>query len=232
MLTADDRFCPTCGQRTDTHRIKMSHIWHELVHAFMHTDKGIIYLIRELMFRPGHVAREFVEGKRKKYYNPFSFLVIVVAISTFLIANFNLMTMNTRPDPISVFINKHANLVIFMGVPLGSLFTWLFFKRSGKTYAENLVMVAYASGQRSVFYSLICVPLMLSMPEHYMKFVYAYMVIWWFYLAWTCSQFYQQKNAWGFIRGFLAGLFEQLIIFMMIFAAYMIYFRVFHRRGG
>ena len=36
--------------------------------------------------RPGHVAREYVEGKRKKYFGPFAFLVITVGLASLVVA--------------------------------------------------------------------------------------------------------------------------------------------------
>lgn len=230
MLTADDRFCPTCGQKTDTHRLNMGHIWHDVVHAFTHADKGIIHLVIALFHRPGHLAREYVDGKRKRYFNPFSFLFIVVAISTLIISTFNLMTMTGMRDPISTFLNKHANVVILLNVPFGALFSWLLFRKSGRTYAENLVLAAYTSGQRSVFYSLVIAPVILMLPQYYMTFVYTYLGLWVLYLAWAVTQFYQNRSPWAVVRGLLVGLLEQLVIYILIFAAYFIYFRYVRHR--
>jgi hypothetical protein len=229
MLTADDHFCPSCGQRTDTHRMSMPHIWHDIFHAFTHTNKGMLYLMKELITRPGYVAREYVEGKRKKYFNPFSFLVIVVAVATFLAATFDLMT-GSRKDPVSVFINKHANLVIFINVPIGAFFSWLFFKKSGKNFAENLVLSTYASGERSVFYSLLIVPLAVAFPQYFQVIIFSYMFIWCSYMAMATMQFYGRVNVWGFTRGFLAAFLSQLIIFFAISLTYYIYYKYFHQR--
>ena len=79
----------------------MRHILHDLQHAFLHADKGILYLIKEMAYRPGYVALEFVQGQRKKYFNPFSFLVIVVAISTVFMSGFDLMSVQGSPNVIS-----------------------------------------------------------------------------------------------------------------------------------
>lgn len=224
LLTADDRFCPTCGQKTDTHKMTMSHIWHDLIHAFTHADKGLLFVWKEMLHRPGHVAREYVDGMRKKYFNPFSFLLIIVAVATLLAASFDLMTGNRR-DPISIFLNKHANFVILLNVPIGAFFSWMLFRGSGRTYAENMVLHAYANGERSAFYSLLLVPLMLLLPKQFMTIVYTYHVAWMIYLGWACSQFFQQRNAWGYIRGALVALFTFAIIYLLITTAYVVYYR-------
>jgi hypothetical protein len=78
------KFCSHCGQKGDIHQITMPHLGHEVFHALTHTDKGILLLIKDLLRRPGTVAKEYIEGKRKKYFSPFSFIVISTALSALL----------------------------------------------------------------------------------------------------------------------------------------------------
>jgi hypothetical protein len=82
--TVNGKFCSRCGQNADVHRITVGHLVHEFTHAITHADKGFLLLVKELLRKPGTVPREYLEGKRKKYFNPFSFLVIMTAASAFL----------------------------------------------------------------------------------------------------------------------------------------------------
>lgn len=230
-IEARFRFCSSCGQKSGVRRLNMHDIWHDLFHAFTHTDKGILFLVRELVLRPGRVAREYVDGKRKKYFNPFSFLVIVVAVSTFLIASFNLMTVSGARDPVSQFLNKHANVVIFLNVPFSALFSWIFFGTRKSNYAENLVLAAYAAGQRSVFYNILFVPLMLLFRSQYFTIVGIYLSAFILYFAWACAQFHRRQNAKGYLLGFLASLCQFLIIYLLIFLSYLIYYSFFAPRA-
>lgn len=183
MLTADDRFCPTCGQKTDTHRLNMGHIWHDVIHAFTHADKGFLYTLRELVIRPGIVAREYVSGKRRKYFNPFSFLFIVMGV--YLIANSVFKpyspdetqlrrvqaTMRTesqrqkyqkimqRRQNVGEFMNKHTNVVLFVSTPFIAFILWLLFRKRGMYYAEHLATMAYVNGVLSIFTIVIFGPL-------------------------------------------------------------------------
>jgi hypothetical protein len=77
----DGNFCSNCGQKAEIHPITVSHVMHDFFHAFTHTDKGFLLTLKQLLHRPGHVAKEYIEGRRKKYFNPLSFLVITVAVS-------------------------------------------------------------------------------------------------------------------------------------------------------
>ena len=228
LLTADDRFCTTCGQKSSTHKITMSHIWHDVFHAFTHADKGFLYVFKELLYRPGHVAREYVDGMRKKYFNPFSYLFIIVAVATLLASTFNLMADPSRRDPISMFLNKHANIVILTNVPISAFFSWIFFIRSKRSYAENLVLFAYTGAERSAIYSLLVVPLMVALPEYYMPIVWTYHVVCILYFGWACTQFFRERNVWGFIRGIAVGLLTFMVIYALIGTAYYVYYHYFY----
>src|SRR5687768_4468983 len=75
------KFCSSCGQKKDIHPITIKNVMHDFLHALTHADKGFLLTLKSVFTRPGVVAREYIEGKRKKYFNPLSFLVIIMAIS-------------------------------------------------------------------------------------------------------------------------------------------------------
>jgi hypothetical protein len=81
--TFEGKFCSNCSQKADTHRFTLKHFLHESFHAFTHADKGILFLIKELFLRPGQAIREYNEGKRKKYFNPITFLLIAAFLQLF-----------------------------------------------------------------------------------------------------------------------------------------------------
>ncbi|MBK8551685.1 MAG: DUF3667 domain-containing protein [Ignavibacteria bacterium] len=137
----EGKYCNQCGQKLIEGRFTLKEILHNFFHNFTHLDKGILFLAKELYVRPGIVAREYIDGKRNKYFNPLQYLILMVAISMFITINFNLI--GPRPDPsllsstdtgvrfsalISNFFYKYFNLVLFLTVPVSALFSWLFSK--------------------------------------------------------------------------------------------------------
>ena len=76
----EGNFCNECGQAKDTHRLNMHHIWHDLQHGLLHFDNGIFYTLKQLIIRPGHTIREYLDGKRVKHFKPASFVVILATI--------------------------------------------------------------------------------------------------------------------------------------------------------
>jgi len=230
-LVASNQFCSNCGQKADTHRLNLGHIGHELIHSFFLTYKGFFSLAWEMIYRPGHIAREYVEGKRKKYFSPFSFLVIIVAVSTFFVANWDLMLIDVKKvNPVSKFISQHFNLIIFCTVPLIALFSWLLFKRQGKNYAEHLTLAAFVSGERSLFFTLIVVPLWIFARDHYFVVLYSYLAVFFIYYAWASMQFNRKYTVWAFIKGILVSVIVQGIVSMVIISCILIYYKFFYKR--
>ena len=155
-LNDHQKFCDNCGQNTNSHRLSVPHVIHEFFHAFTHADTGIIFLIKALATNPGRMAGEYVEGKRKKYFSPFSFLLICIGF--FVLVNNVIKTYPDPPQPdpkvvaalptpearqnyigiiertatASKAVNKHANIITLIAIPLYSLILWLFFKKREK----------------------------------------------------------------------------------------------------
>jgi Protein of unknown function (DUF3667). len=81
-------FCPKCGQSADTGRFTMRFIFENLLAAFLSKDGGIWFTIKNLFSRPGAMIVEILNGKRRKYFSPFSMLfcsltlyVLILSIS-------------------------------------------------------------------------------------------------------------------------------------------------------
>lgn len=171
------KFCQTCGQKADIHKITLKYLLHEFFHALTHADKGILFLIKQLAFRPGYVAKDYIEGKRKKYFNPLSFLVIVSAIFAMVAmesgyfealngSRGNGQGYQGMPDQYARYMNESMRIVIQHGkmislilmVPLITFLSWIFFRKPRYNYAENLVLQSLIVGQVNVGMILIFIP--------------------------------------------------------------------------
>ena len=168
-------FCSQCGQK-ETHRYTFSHIVHEFVHVFTHADKGIFALARQVLLRPGFVARDLVEGKRKRYFNLFQYLLLIVGVVTFLMVKTNLITdiMNSMNQANNVqassrlaamqqktaaLLQQYNNLFQLVLIPVYAASAWLFFARKRVNYAETIVLHVASTAQTST----LSIPLALLM---------------------------------------------------------------------
>lgn len=73
-------FCPRCGQSSATARYRLSNALKNIAGGFFNIDNGFGRTLIDLLYRPGHLMREFVQGKRALYFRPFQMLFILAAI--------------------------------------------------------------------------------------------------------------------------------------------------------
>ncbi len=222
-LQPADAYCSGCGQSASTGRLQTPHILHHFYHAFTHTDKGFFYLIKELLVKPGIIAREYNEGKRKTYFSPFTFVIILIAINTFLAVTFDMMNADVKQDVIRAAMNKYFNLVIFITLPLMGYFTSLLFKKRGINFAEGVVLAAYTSGERSIFSMIIIVPLLVLFREHYDLIINTYLVLYLVYYAWACCQYVNDYKTLTWVKGGFVFILTQIVLTALISIVYVVY---------
>lgn len=241
-------FCPHCGQTAFIHRFNLPHVFHEVFHALTHADKGVLHLIKELAVRPGVVAREYVlAGKRKKYFNPFTFLVLALGVTLFVNSIFHPYTRDLPSAPaaqnapanplrtpqagfavrqknLQMFFEQRSNLVLFFAIPLFALVYWLLFLRSGINYAEHLVAQVLFSG----FYALISLALVAPLKLFFAgstRFAGLQLLIQFLYLSFAYYQFMGPGRRWGLVKASAATLLVLLTWVVISFGGGYVYIR-------
>jgi hypothetical protein len=224
LLAEDAVFCKSCGQKSDTARIDMHFLSHNIIHTLTHGDKGIFHLIKQMTLNPGKVISEYVAGKRKLYFNPFNFFFITITISALLTHGLDLMqTSVEHPNAVSEFISKKFNLVIMVSLPIITSFTFLFFRKAKMNYAENLVFHCFTSGYRIVFFVLIFALFVPMFREYYTFILYAYLVCFLVYLIWAAKGFFKENLFATIIKTILAFVLTQFVITSLVYVGILIW---------
>lgn len=108
--TAGDKFCSHCGQSTHTDRINIHDIVHDFLHGILHVDSGILYTIKELAIRPGKTIRNYLAGKRVRYFKPLAYFFILATVFVFLSHMIDIPVIDTNQmfDGISVDVEENG----------------------------------------------------------------------------------------------------------------------------
>ena len=224
----DDQFyCPHCGQKSDVTRLNFKQLIKDIWIAFSNTDEGFLLLIKELVYKPGKVARDYVSGRRKHYFNPFSYLAIMVAIALFFILRFesygiDYSLMKTQDLEFLRFTFQYFNLFIFFTCPVYALVIWIFFLGNQLNYAENLVLSAYLGGQNMLYY-IVAITLFILFPSNMnvLGLIIGLIITIWYIMA--ILQFYAKRSFWSIIKAILIIVVVQIIsqgMMMFIFSVY------------
>lgn len=73
-------YCPSCGQAAKTGRITLKSAFSNLFSSFFSIESGFLGTCYELIYRPGYMVKDFIQGKRSRYYKPFSLLLVMAAL--------------------------------------------------------------------------------------------------------------------------------------------------------
>lgn len=76
-FSGQEKFCPECGQTNKDKRITFSNFVHEVFNGFISWDSKFWTTIIPLLTKPGKVSRDYIDGKRQRYANPFRFYLSV-----------------------------------------------------------------------------------------------------------------------------------------------------------
>ena len=80
------KYCSACGQRHFDHPVHhFGHFVGEVTEDLTHADSRLWQTLIALLFRPGFLTREFLEGRRARYLPPVR-LYLVLSVLFFLIA--------------------------------------------------------------------------------------------------------------------------------------------------
>jgi hypothetical protein len=147
-----EKYCGNCGQKAATHRFDLRHFFeHDIVHGVFHLDKGFPFTIKQMFSRPGFAVREYIEGKRISYFNPVTFLLLVIALNIFVItvSGFRYSDLMPAPDTtgtldkVQHFQTKYMKQMYLVTIPMLSLCSFLIIRRGKQNYAEHLVLNTY-----------------------------------------------------------------------------------------
>ncbi len=92
--TLQGSFCQACGQKAHIHR-SISGIMHDLIHGVLHLDGKLWNTLPLLVFRPGRLTREYIEGKRARHVSPMAMFLFSVFL---MFAVFQALGITTPTD--------------------------------------------------------------------------------------------------------------------------------------
>ncbi|MCC6413901.1 MAG: DUF3667 domain-containing protein [Saprospiraceae bacterium] len=194
-----------------------------VMERLLHHDQGILLLTRDLAIRPGITIHNYFSGKRKRYYDPFKYLMLSVGLSVLATHTFGLMQGGANShNPVSAFAEKHFNLILFVSVPFAAAWSWLLFRRKGYNFAEHLSMQAFIGGFRTVFFLLLFAPLVVLFREHYNTILMLFVVVRLFYLLWVYLQFFGQPRWINGLKTLLLFLLLELTMMVLIIGFFLL----------
>jgi hypothetical protein len=207
-------FCSECGQNAHTERIDSHFFLHDIPHSVLHIDKGFFYTFKELIVRPGHSIREYLEGKRVRHFRPLAYLLLLSTISTLVdkaciyLKEQEYLAKGLAMTYSQSFFSKYISLFFMLMIPIMSLASWFVFRRQKYNFWEHLLLDTYIVAQFNIVLMLIHIAFYFGIGGSFTP----YLTLYFTYVGFTYGQFFT-KVKWEFLL-ILVCIFLQVMLYI------------------
>lgn len=80
-LANDNGFCQDCGARVLGDTITLKFVFQEILDKVLSVDNRLLKTFVHLFTKPHVVVESYIRGVRKRYYNPFSYMLISLTLA-------------------------------------------------------------------------------------------------------------------------------------------------------
>jgi hypothetical protein len=156
--TLTGKFCAQCGQKASVSRFTIPELLHELTHSVTHVEHNILGLTAAMISRPGQSARNYLEGQRKKYFNPFIYFLIMLGLQSLVFSMVYHAPPRATPEQLEAyrmqsFIFKYLKIFFVFLLPFSAWLMYVFYRRHN--FAEYCVINVFMAGTISLSHILL-----------------------------------------------------------------------------
>lgn len=152
----------------------------DVVEGLVELDSRVFRTLWGLTVRPGRVTREYLDGRRIVYINPFKYALVAVTLA-FVVLPWLELQLGLREASESAEAVEWGKLVNVIALPITAGVMSLLFWEKRLRYIEHLVLVLYAHGHTFVLQTVLGMAMLLVLPEW--SIVMVVVPYWW--LGWT-----------------------------------------------
>jgi len=227
----EDSYCAQCGQRAAVHKVRFRETFNDLTDNLFSNSAPLPLTVRELVLNPGLLFREYLNGKRKKYYKPISFFILSTLVYLFVrwVIDFEdyveiPIGANTKKINLELFSNardyffQNIKSLAFILVFTLAVFMKLFYWRN-YVFAEYIAISFYLNGVYSLLATINLFFIKYISPE--VQFL-AMVVMCIYFVYAMVSFFHDQRFKVGSLSLLLYWLSYGAYVFLAIIISYLI----------
>jgi len=198
----EGKFCNLCGQSADVKRFRVIHLLTTFLKSFIKLDSGHIYTVQQLFIQPGDMLRGYLSGKRVRYTNPTAYLIVVSAVTAYLITFSGLIdhaedTFFNSANHLN-FVVQHLSIRMFLAIPVYVLLGKIFYTSYNYNVAEHFVINAYIASQSTFLIGIWMIVLIIfrSLEIMYKIIPVCFLATMIFYQVMVFYQFFKSESSW------------------------------------
>ncbi len=172
-----DGFCSNCGARVIDERITFKFLFKEFLDKVFSIDNKLLKTFLHLFTKPHQVIDGYIHGVRKRYFHPFSYLLISITlagVSLYFLKDLAIQSIEsaTIPNTNNSFNSKEFQETVFnyafdyqsfvtaLTIPIYGFISWIVFLNKKKyNYFEHMIIYIYTSAQISILNFVVSTPI-------------------------------------------------------------------------
>jgi len=216
----EGHYCPQCGQKAETGRLRLGELVRDLVAHWLELNSTVLNTVIGLMRSPGKVCLEYVQGRRVRYVPPLRYFLTILAGIVLLKVAVGFEAAGTTAGTtltqqqlevekvVSGFAVQHVDWVIIVALPIFVALIRMIFRGSRFTYAEVSVFVLYVFGQVMLLGS----PLVLLGSSAPFLAGAVKLILQSCFMAWAASAFFEIRPWVSLLKSVLATALYILLV--------------------
>lgn len=184
-LISESDYCHSCGGKIIRQRLTIKNLFEYFTETYFNYDNKFFQTILFLFKKPEEVVDSYVNGTRKKYIDPVSFLAISFTLSGFYLfffqdkmrevmsgANFNTYQQQEKLNQaIFNFTFEYNSFLYLIIIPALAIISWIVFLDKKYNFTEHVIIYLYSMSFTSILSSLFSVLSLLIFPKNLMVFI-------------------------------------------------------------
>lgn len=227
-LRTDYSYCPDCGAKVIRNRITVKNLWYDTVERFFNLDNTFLKTITHLFTKPEDVIMGYINGTRKKYLNPISYVTIALTLTSILVffikraypegMDFDIFETGVYDvegnKRMTNFLMNFFNIIFIIQIPLYAMASWITFNDIKKLFlSEHFVIFIYTQAQFSFVSLPISLVVVSFFPEYYMNLSFIFIVFSLSYTLYVLNRLFKTDSK----KAFLNKAFLFILLFGVCF---------------
>lgn len=200
-LRSDYTYCSNCGAKIIRNRLTFKNLLYDVTERYFNVDNTFLKTFLHLFIKPEIVVGGYIQGIRKKYLNPISYLGIALTLSGLLLfflrkyalpkIDLEAFGESLKLETTRKILNASLDISSFtflLYIPLIALAGWLIFNKRSHNVSEYAVTAIYSLTHYSITTFPISLGLCLLVPENYLSYSFVFIAIMALYITYVVNR--------------------------------------------
>jgi len=241
-INESTRYCSNCGSKIVHDRLSLKGTWEEFIGPFFSWDNNFWRTFIGLFTNPKDVLEAYINGARKKYFQPFSYIILFATIAVFFYKFFPMDSLNDYSEGFNKGFNtsnssvkapefdmkqymnsfmNYYNFIVLMLLPIYALTSYIIYRKRGHNFFEHLVFNSYIQTNLGFITLILQLILVNIIGISFMSYSVLFMAIMVLFTIYVFKKLYSQN-----LKQSVFSAIKYLLLFLLLYMGVIVIFSI------